>query len=97
MKGYWMILATEVLDQEAHVEYNRLWKPIAERYGARLKTPQTPLDLREKRNTGRVLLVEFPSLDAARSCHEDPAYQEAMTFAARASHRDLVIFEGDIA
>lgn len=97
MKGYWLILATEVSDKEAHVEYNRLWKPIAEQYGASLKTPAVPLDLKEARDTGRVILVEFPSLHDARACHADPAYQEAMVFAAKASRRDLVIFEGDIA
>ena len=97
MKGYWLILATDVSDQDAHVEYNRLWKPVAEKYGAALKTPKMPLDLVEKRNTGRVILVEFPSLKAAQECYQDPAYQEAMVFAAKASQRDLVIFEGEIA
>jgi len=96
MKGFWLILATEITDQEAHLEYNRLWKPIADRYDARLKSPKYPLELKESRDTGRVLLVEFPSLDAAKSCYADPAYQDALIYAQKASRRDLLIFEGNI-
>ena len=36
MKGYWLILGTEVADAAAQQDYGRLWAPIAERYGARL-------------------------------------------------------------
>lgn len=32
MKGYWLILGTEITDQAAQDEYNRLWAPIAEKY-----------------------------------------------------------------
>ncbi len=36
MKGYWLILGTEITDQAAQNDYNRLWAPIAEKYQARL-------------------------------------------------------------
>lgn len=35
MKGYWLIIGTEISDQEAQAEYARLWKPIGEKYQAR--------------------------------------------------------------
>ncbi|TGQ24896.1 DUF1330 domain-containing protein, partial [Mesorhizobium sp. M4B.F.Ca.ET.214.01.1.1] len=28
MKGYWLIIGTEISDQQAQAEYGRLWKPI---------------------------------------------------------------------
>ncbi|KKZ87608.1 hypothetical protein RPHASCH2410_CH11210 [Rhizobium phaseoli Ch24-10] len=31
MKGYWIIIGTEVSDQEAQSEYGRLWQPIAQK------------------------------------------------------------------
>jgi len=96
LKGYWLILGTSVTDQSAQDEYGRLWAPIAQKYQARLNPTNAPLQ-KESRDTSRVIGVEFPSLEAARNCYDDPAYQEALTFALKASRRDLLIFEGEIA
>jgi uncharacterized protein (DUF1330 family) len=97
MKGYWLILGTEVADQVAQNEYNRLWPPIAEKYQARLNPTTVPPLLKEARNTTRVIIAEFPSYELAKACYEDPAYQEARQFALKASKRDLLIIEGDLA
>ena len=97
MKGYWIILGTAISDAAAQADYRLLWAPIAEKYGARLNPTQTPPILKEGRNTARVIIVEFPTYEAARTCYDDPAYQEAKTFALRASNRDLLIVEGDFA
>jgi|SRR3954451_7219616 uncharacterized protein (DUF1330 family) len=97
MKGYWLILGTEVSDQVAQDEYSRLWAPIAKKYQVRLNPTITPPLLKEARNTARVIIVEFPSYELAKACYEDPAYQEARQFALKASQRDLIIIEGDLA
>ena len=96
MKGYWLIIGTEVTDAEAQAEYGKLWQPIAKRYGARINpTPVAPF-LAEARDARRVIVVEFPSLAQARACYDDPAYAEARTLAHRAAQRELLIFEGDL-
>ncbi len=97
MKGYWLILGTDITDQAAQNEYNRLWAPIAEKYQARLNPTKVPVLLKDARNTSRIIIAEFPSYEMAKACYEDPAYQEARRFALRASQRDLLIFEGEIA
>lgn len=98
MKGYWLILGTAVTDPEAQAEYGRLWGPIAERYGARVIREPKALGLTEKRSdTARLLVVEFPDYASARACYEDADYQAAKVLANRASVRDLVLFEGDLA
>ena len=97
MKGYWLILGTAVADQSAQAEYGKLWKPIAEKYQARLNPTTVPPLLKEARNTARVVIVEFPTYEAAKACYDDPAYQEAKEFAVKASKRDLVIVKGDLA
>jgi len=97
MKGYWLILGTEVANQVAQDEYNKLWAPIADKYQARLNPTKIPPLLKESRNTARVLIAEFPSYELAKACYEDPAYQEARQFALKASKRDLLIVEGDLA
>lgn len=97
MKGYWLILGGEVTDTAAQAEYGRLWAPLAAKYGARVLRGAEAPELKERRDgTARVLLVEFPSVAQARQCFADPAYAEAATWAAKASSRDLVIFEGDL-
>lgn len=96
MKGYWVILGSEITDAAAQEHYGRLWKPIAEQYGATLK----PLDnamLKEGGDTRRLFAVEFDSLAKAQACYNDPAYTEAIKYALRASHRQLVIIEGNLA
>lgn len=96
MKGYWLILGSAIADQAAQEEYGRLWGPIAARYGARVVRGGTSLDLKEGRDSERVLLVEFPDLAAAQNCYADPAYAAAREHALKAARRDLLIFEGDL-
>ena len=97
MKGYWIILGTAVSDEAAQQEYGRLWAPIGEKYQARLRPAAAAPLLKEKRDTARIVVVEFPSLAAAKACCDDPAYQAAMRFALKASKRDFLIFEGELA
>ncbi|BBQ01650.1 hypothetical protein BSFA1_67780 (plasmid) [Burkholderia sp. SFA1] len=97
MKGYWIILGTSVTDQEAQKTYGALWAPIAQKYQAKLKTVDASSVLREARDAQRVLVVEFPSHEAAVACYEDPAYQEAKQFALQASKRELLIVAGELA
>ena len=97
MKGYWLIIGTEISDQQAQAEYGRLWKPIGEKYQARLSTAKNAPLLMEARDAGRMVVVEFPTLEIAKACYADPAYDEAKRFALQASNRVLVIFEGELA
>ena len=96
MKGYWLILGTRVSDPKAQAEYASLWAPIAEKYHAVINPNRAPL-LRENRDAERLVVVEFPSLEAAKACYDDPAYQHALKFALQASRRHLVILEGSLA
>lgn len=96
MKGYWLIVGTAITDKAAQAEYARLWAPIAARYQARLNPGAAPV-LREAHTAARVSVVEFPSYEAAKVCYEDPEYQAAMQHALKASNRELVMFEGELA
>jgi len=95
MKGYWIILGAAVTDTQAQQEYGRLWGPIAEKYGAKLKGLD-PGALVEAHTSTRVLAVEFESYAQAKACYEDPAYTEAKAWALRAYRRELIIIEGDL-
>ncbi|MCX2891179.1 MULTISPECIES: DUF1330 domain-containing protein [Pseudomonas] len=95
MKGYWIIFASDVIDTEAQQEYGRLWKPISDQYGAKLKVLEESA-LVESESTYRVLAVEFPNYQQAKACYHDPAYVEAKQFAQRASRREMIIIEADL-
>lgn len=96
MKGYWLIIGTEVTDQQASIDYNEMWAPIAKHYGARLiRGDGAPVLLEGRVDTARVILAEFKDLATARACYEDPAYQEAKVKALQASKRDLLLIEAD--
>jgi len=96
VKGYWIILASDVTDPDAQQEYARLWAPIAERYAAKIKVLGAGA-LVEAHTSSRALAVEFESLEQAKACYNDPAYVQAKAFALRAARRELVIIEGDFA
>ena len=95
MKGYWLILGTNIIDQNAQTTYGDLWRPIAAKYQARLIVDHGSVQIRESRNTQRILMVEFPTYAIAKACYEDPDYQLAKKFALAASQRDLLIIEGE--
>ena len=54
-------------------------------------------DCVEANAIGRVSVVEFPSLERAKACYADPSYQEAKQYALKASRREVLIFEGELA
>lgn len=97
MKGYWIVLGSDIADQEAQQSYVRLWAPIAEKYGAKLRPLETGAALMEATQTTRVVLVEFPSYQQAKACYADPAYEKAKQYAIKGSKRELLIVEGDLA
>ncbi|MBE9637470.1 DUF1330 domain-containing protein [Salipiger mangrovisoli] len=92
MKGYWLVLGTDVTDAEAQAEYGRLWAPVAAKYGARVRRGDEAPTMLEAGDKSRILLVEFADLATAQACYDDPDYQAARAFAMKAAQRELVIF-----
>ena len=94
MAGYWIVLATEK-DEEALAEYRRLWKPVGDRYEARIIAGYGRAEFREGEPHQRAFIAQFPSYEQAVACYEDPDYQTALSHADRGYDRSLVIVEGD--
>lgn len=97
MAGYWVVKGT-VVDDAAYQEYAKLWKPIAQRYAAKVLAGTASHQTREGADFARVLVIEFPSYAQALACYDDMDYQQAMQW-ARAAYdpaqpRELVIVEG---
>jgi hypothetical protein len=62
MKGYWLILGTEISNDSAQSEYVSLWKPLAEKYQAQINPLRVPPLLREARDAHRLTIVGFPHM-----------------------------------
>ena len=95
MSGYWMVKATSASDQAAAEEYVKLWKPIAEKYQAKVLASAGQHQTMEGEDKPRNLLIEFPSYQDALDCYNDPDYVAAMEYVNKAFVRDLVIIEGN--
>lgn len=93
MPAYW-IAHTLVTDAERYGEYARRAGPAIEAHGGRFLARGGAHVQLEGNDRARNVVVEFPDLEAARTCYASPAYQEALAFAKDSSERDLVIVEG---
>ena len=92
-KGYW-IGRVDVSEPDAYRKYvDANAEPFA-RFGAKFLVRGGPFECVEGEARARNVVIEFPSLEAARACYYDPAYQRAKNFRAAASTADIIIIEG---
>ena len=95
MSGYWIVRASAATDATAAAEYCKLWKPIAEKYQAKILASKGAHQTVEGEDRPRNLIIEFPSYEQALACYNDPDYSEAAEFALQAYDRELVIIQGN--
>ena len=95
-KGYW-IAHVEPTDPEGYAPYVAGAKPAFERFGARFLVRGGEFTCFEGgAGQTRHVVIEFPSVQAARDCYNSPEYQEAMQHRLKASRNGhLVIVEGN--
>jgi len=94
-KGYWVVAYHEVKSQGAWQAYAKLAAPAIEAAGGKYLVRGNPAEVHEAGLNQRVVLIEFPSLQAAIACHDGKPYHEALKhLAGGAVKRDLRIVEG---
>ena len=91
MSGYWVIQGKSRGDPDAARRYAELWKPIAEKYQARLLVGPDRHRCEEGEDVQRLFIVRFPTYEQAVACYEGPEYQAALPYAMRAYTRSLFI------
>ena len=92
-KGYW-IAHVDVRDPERYKDYVATAKPAFEKYGARFLARGGAYEALEGRERGRNVVIEFPSLAAARDCYNSPDYQAAKAIRVTVADAEMVIVEG---
>ena len=93
-KAYWVSAYHEVRDDEKLAAYAKLAGPAIQEAGGTFLARGPAARAYEAGLLQRTVIVEFPSLEAATSCHDGPAYQEALAALGDAVTRDLRIVEG---
>ena len=92
-KGYWVAFA-DVSDPEGYKAYVAENAVAFRKYGARFLVRGGKTDPAEGQPRSRVVVIEFPSFQAAQDCYHSPEYARAMALRQGKSVMDLAITEG---
>ena len=95
MSAYWICTYREILDQSKVSAYAELAGPAIRDGGGRFLARGLPELTYEHGQQTRTVVIEFPSVDAARTTHDSAAYQEALAALDGGAVRDLRIVPGE--
>lgn len=92
-KGYW-VGHVSVDDPQAYQAYRTANAAAFAKYGARFLVRGGAMEVVEGDLRPRTIVIEFPSLAAARACYLSPEYQHALALRTPVSDADICIVEG---
>ncbi|SIQ49993.1 DUF1330 domain-containing protein [Bosea sp. TND4EK4] len=93
-KAYWVGAYRSVSNPDALAAYAKLAGPAITAGGGRFLARGVPSQIYEAGLDQRTVLIEFDSVEHARTVHDSPAYQEALAALAGGAERDIRIIEG---
>ncbi|MDP3514674.1 MAG: DUF1330 domain-containing protein [Sulfuritalea sp.] len=94
-KPAYMVVDARSSDPQRMVEYRRLSQIAVDAYGGRFLVRGAPYETLEGSwQPQRVVVVEFPSMDAARTFYDSPEYLAARAARAGVSDFDMLLVEG---
>ncbi|TAJ33689.1 DUF1330 domain-containing protein [Bosea sp. (in: a-proteobacteria)] len=93
-KAYWVGAYRSVSNPDALAAYAKLAGPAITAGGGRFLARGVPSQIYEAGLEQRTVLIEFDSVEHARTVHDSPAYQEALAALAGGAERDIRIIEG---
>lgn len=91
-KAYW-IAHVDVHDADRYKDYVAGAKPAFERYGAKFLARGGAYEALEGKGRGRNVVIEFPSMQAARDCYNSPEYQAAKAIRQTVAEAEMIIVE----
>lgn len=92
-KGYW-IASVEVRNQDGYKQYVAMLPGIFRKYGGRYTTRGGKMEVMEGKSRSRVVVIEFPSYEAAMTCYRSPEYAKAIAARQASADADLIVIEG---
>ncbi|HEX5211873.1 MAG TPA: DUF1330 domain-containing protein [Pseudolabrys sp.] len=92
-KGYW-IANVDVRDADGYKAYVGLLPDIFRKFGGKYTTRGGKMEVVEGTSRPRVVIIEFPSFEAAMTCYRSPEYAKAIALRRTAADADLIVIEG---
>ena len=92
-KGY-LVAHIRVHDKEGFEKFKTLSGPVISEYGGKVLVRNPNPEIREGDQSGIAIVIEFGSIDKARSFYESDGYTEARAVRELASKCDLILVEG---
>jgi uncharacterized protein (DUF1330 family) len=93
-KAYWVSAYRAVKDADKLAAYAQLAGPAITAGGGRFLARGLPVEVYEFGLSERTVLIEFDSVEHAKSVHDSAAYQAALAALGDGAERDLRIVEG---
>jgi uncharacterized protein (DUF1330 family) len=93
------ITEVEILDEDGERRYTEMASPAIAHYGGRFLVPPTEPIVAEGGRwprwpaEGRIVLIEFPSMDQLRAWYDSPEYAPARALAKTVLDRRLMFVE----
>ena len=94
MTAYWINVFLEVRDPAKVKAYAELATPAIAEAGGLFIARGMPEAVFEQGKETRTVIIEFPSVEAARACYESPAYRRSLDALGDGAVRDLRIVPG---
>jgi uncharacterized protein (DUF1330 family) len=92
-KGYWLV-QVDVPDADAYKPYLVANQAPFGQFGARYLVRGGRRDVMEGRARSRIVVLEFPSFEAALACYRSPEYQAAKKLREGKAEADVIVTEG---
>lgn len=91
----YVIAEIDITDPETYKEYQRLVPLSVEQYGGRFLARGGKVIPKDGGWTPkRVIVIEFPSLDAAQQWYDSPEYAPLLDIRLRATRSRLILVDG---
>jgi uncharacterized protein (DUF1330 family) len=92
-KGYW-IANVDVRNADGYKNYTAMLADIFRKYSGRYVTRGGKAETVEGKGRSRIVVIEFPSYEAAMTCYHSPEYAKALPVRQANADADLVVVEG---
>jgi uncharacterized protein (DUF1330 family) len=91
----YIIVDVEIHNPEAYEPYKKMALEVATQYGGRYLARGGAIEVREGDwHPKRFVIIEFPSVDAARAFYDSPEYAPALAIRKANATSSLIIAEG---
>lgn len=91
----YVIVEVNILDQELYNEYKKLTPATIKEYGGKFIVRGPEIEILEGQwPEGRLVIIEFPSVEIAKDWWNSPGYTAAKTLRQRAAITNMIIVKG---